>query len=148
MNKSQNENVFVTFFSHKMHVLDLLSSFYRPEWQIFLPCHILQQAKSLPLWYTKASKRYPFRGAGGGLPVWAIIGRTPRGLLHWLANLKSLRLGQCCVEEHHGIILKTVLVYRSQKVSGKSGWEVTTLTTFWVVPSSGKFLGATEHLKR
>ena len=102
MNKSQNENVFVTFFSHKLHALDLLSSFYRPEWQIFLPCHILQQAKSRPLWYTKASKRYPFRGAGGGLPVWAIIGRTPRGLLHWLANLKSLRLGQCCVEEHHG----------------------------------------------
>ena len=148
MNKSQNENVFVTFFSHKLHVLDLLSSFYRPEWQIFLPCHILQQAKSLPLWYTKASKRCPFRAAGGGLPVWTIIGRTPRGLLHWLANLKSLRLGQCCVEEHHGIILKTVLVYRSQKVSGKFGCEVTTLTTFWVVLSSVKFLGAKEHLKR
>ena len=142
MNKSQNENVFVIFFSHKMHVLDLLSSFYRPEWQISLPCHILQ-----PFDIRKASKRYPFRGAGGGA-VWAIIGRTPRGLLHWLAILKSLRLGQCCVEEHHGIILKTVLVYRSQKVSGKSGWEVTTLTTFWVVPSSRKFLGATEHLKR
>ena len=47
-----------------------------------------------------------------------------------------------------GSFLKTVLVYRSQKVSGKSGWEVTTLTTFSVVPSSGKFLGATEHLKK
>ena len=43
-------------------------------------------------------------------PVWAIIGRTPRGLLYGLVILKNLRLGQCCVEEHHGIILKTVLV--------------------------------------
>ena len=73
---------------------------------------------------------------------------NPPGPVTLIGHLKSLRLGQCCVEEHHGIILKTVLVYRSQKVSGKSGWEVTTLTTFWVVPSSRKFLGATEHLKR
>ena len=74
--------------------------------------------------------------------------KYPGGLLHGLAILKSLRLGQCCVEEHHTIILKTVLFYRSQKISGKYGWEVTTLTTFWVVLSSVKFLGATEHLKR
>ena len=98
-----------------------------------------------PLIYLKPKKGIHF---GWSLPVWAIVGSTPGGLLHRLAILKSLRLGKCCVEEHHGIILKTVLVYRSQKVSGKFGCEVTTLTTFWVVLSSVKCLGATEHLKR
>ena len=92
MNKSQNENVFVTFFSHKLHVLDLLSSFYGPEWQIFLPCHILQQAKSLPLWYTKASKRYPFRGAGGA-PRMSHYKENPLGPVTLIGQFEELETG-------------------------------------------------------
>ena len=49
MNKSQIQNVFSTFHSHKMQLVALLGLFYSPKWQIFLPFQILQLVKSLPL---------------------------------------------------------------------------------------------------
>ena len=36
-------------------------SFYRQKWQISLPFHILQVAKSLPFCIPEAWRRYPFR---------------------------------------------------------------------------------------
>ena len=63
------------FHIHNMHLL-ALRSFYAPKWQISLPFRILQVVKSLPFIYRKPEKGTPF---GRGLPVWAIIGRPPRG---------------------------------------------------------------------
>ena len=45
MNELQNQNVFSTFYGHKIHLV-ALESFCRPKWHISLPFRILQQVKS------------------------------------------------------------------------------------------------------
>ena len=44
----------------EVHLL-VVGPFHKQKWQISLPCHILQQVKSLPFYTPEAWKRYPFR---------------------------------------------------------------------------------------
>ena len=44
----------------EVHLLGV-GPFHKQKWQISLPCHILQQVKSLPFYTPEAWKRYPFR---------------------------------------------------------------------------------------
>ena len=46
-NQSQNQKVFLTFYSHKIHLLAVLDLFCIPQWQISLP-FIFQLVKTLP----------------------------------------------------------------------------------------------------
>lgn len=50
MNKSQNQRFLDIFTAILVHLLALLTDFYKPKWQIFLPFHIIQLVKSLPFY--------------------------------------------------------------------------------------------------
>ena len=61
MNKSQNQNVFLTFSQPlNASVIDFWV-FLPTEMTDFLPFYLLEQVKSLPFQNPEAWKKYPFR---------------------------------------------------------------------------------------
>ena len=63
MNKSQNQRFLDIFTAILVHLLALLTDFYKPKWQIFLPFLILLPFSEIPaLSYTWSLRRVPSRG--------------------------------------------------------------------------------------